>query len=417
MMVPKKSLILAGAALAMLGSASAQSVSTGKAFSRINKPLKSASLDLATGTVTRGPVSNNRGGNTIADFQNLDLNGFIGVDTGGGACKWFSAGLKGSGSNQSTNASDLMNNIVFAYCSSALDVNSGGVGGTATLGFYEGYTVFGGAPTTSVAVFTLTGLPANTASSSFQTGRNCFLLTVNFANLVAFRDSGLGSHQGIGYSWTFDDLGTDGTWAATYPFFACMTSCSGAVVAGGGGIGSIDGQGMTDAIDQYCPPGVAVPFTFTFGTTNPQWTPSTWTTVSMQIQEAADRLTTNVNYNATNTPNADTLTATAATIGTTWTATWTRSPASTAGSLTVRVRTSKSLPNGSNPTPPVTGRVLITGTLLSLFPSSHNGTTGSVASPIPLQLGFCGIHFTSQATAGGGGLKLSSAVEGTTGTF
>jgi hypothetical protein len=409
-MVPKKSLILAGAALAMLGSASAQSVSTGKAFSRVNKPLKSASLDLATGTITRGPVSNNRGGSTVADFQNLDLNGFIGVDTGGGACKWFTSGLKGSGSNQSTNASDLMNNIVFAYCSSALDVNSGGVGGTATLGFYEGYTIFGGAPSTAVAVFTLSGLPANTASSSFQTGRNCYLLTVNFGNLVAFRDSGLGSHQGIGYSWTFDDLGTDGTWAATYPFFACMTSCSGTV-------GGIDGQGMTDALDQYCPPGAAVPFTFTFGTTNPAWTPQTWTIQSMQIQEAADRLTTNVNYNATNTPNADTLTATAATIGTTWTATWTRSPATATGSLTVRVRPNKSLPNGSNPTAPVTGRVLISGPLLSQFSSTHNGSTGAVGSAIPLQLGFCGIHFAAQATAGGSGLKLSSAVEGTTGTF
>src|SRR5262245_50028534 len=276
MMVPKK-LILAGAALALFGaSASAQSQATGTAFTRRNKPLRSASLDLATGTITRGPVSNDRGGTTTADFQNLDFNGFVGVDTGGGACKWFTAGLKGSGSNQSSNASDLMVNIVFAYCSAAKDVNSGGPGGTATLGFYEGYTLTGGATTTAVAVFTLSGLPSNTASSSFLGGARCFLLTVNFSNLVAFRDSGIGSHQGIGYSWTFDDLGTDGVWAATYPFFACMTSCSGMV-------GGTDGQGQTDAIDQYCPPGVAVPFTFTFGTTNPAWTPQTFTIVNMQI--------------------------------------------------------------------------------------------------------------------------------------
>jgi hypothetical protein len=410
MMVPKKSLILAGAALAMLGaSSSAQSTATGKAFTRMNKPLKSASLDLATGTITRGSVSNNRGGSTIADFQNLDFNGFVGVDTGGGACKWTTAGLKGSGSNQSTNASDLMNNIVFAYCFAAKDVNSGGPGGSVSLGFYEGYTLFGGAPTTAVAVFSLTGLPGNTASSSFLGGAGCFLLTVNFANLIPFRDSGLGSHQGIGYSWTFDDLGTDGVWAATYPFFACMTSCSGVV-------GGIDGQGQTDALDQYCPPGAAVPNTFTFGTTNPAWTPQTWTIQSMQIQEASTRVTTNVFYNATVTPNADTLTATAAVIGTTWTATITKAVASAPAGFTVRIRANRSLPNGTPASPPATGRVLIAGPLLAQVGGSHNGTTGSVSSGIPLQLGFCGVHFAAQSTTLGGGIRLSSGVEGTTGT-
>jgi hypothetical protein len=414
MMVPMKSLILAGAALAMLGaSSSAQSVSTGKVFTRMNKPLRTATLDLATGTVTRGPVANNRGGSTIADFQNLDFNGFVGVDTGGGACKWTSAALKGSGSNQSSNASDLMHNILFAYCSAAKDVNSGGPGGTVTLGFYEGYTTGGGAPTTAVAVFTLTGLPANTASTSFLVTNACFLLTVNFGTLVAYRDSGLGNHAGIGYSWTFDDLGTDGTWAATFPFFACTTSCSGVV-------GATDGQGMTDFIDQYCPPGVAVPNSFTFGTTNPAWSPQTWTGMSMQIQEAADRTTTNVNYNATNTPNPDTLTATNATIGTTWTASWASGQgAIPAGPLTVRVKTNKSLPNGTPPTGAgITGRTLTAGASLVTLAGGHNGTTGSVSLAVPLQLGFCGIHFAAQAVAPRppGTIDLSSGVEGTTGT-
>jgi hypothetical protein len=236
---------------------------------------------------------------------------------------------------------------------------------------------------------------------------------VNFGTLVAYRDSGLGSHAGIGYSWTFDDLGTDGTWAATFPFFACTTSCSGVV-------GGTDGQGMTDFIDQYCPPGAAAPFTFTFGTTNPAWSPQTWTGMSMQIQEAADRTTTNVNYNATNTPNPDTLTASNATIGTTWTASWVSGQGVIApGALTVRVKTNKSLPNGSVPSGAgVTGRVLISGLLLSTLAGGHNGSTGSVGVAIPLQLGFCGIHFAAQATAPRppGTIDLSSGVEGTTGT-
>jgi len=405
MMVPKKSLILAGAALAILGAASsAQSTSNGKAFARINKPLKSASLDLATGTITRGPVSNNRGGSTIADFQNIDLGGFIGVDTGGGACRWICAGLKGTGSNQSTNASDLMDTIVFAYCSGALDVNSGGPGGTLSLEFYEGYTNGGGAPTTSVIAFTLTGLPANTASSSFLSGRNCFFLTVIFGNLVAFRDST--SHAGIGYALTFDDVGTDGVWAATYPFLACIASCSGTV-------GQVDGQGMTDLIDQYCPPGT-LSATFTFGTST-----LSFTSVSMQIQEAADRLTTNVTYNATNTPNADTLTANPAIIGTTWTASWASSRGLTpGGTITVRIKANKSLPNGTTPTSgAIQGRVLIAGVALSTLSGTHAGTSAAVGVAIPLQTGFCGLHFAAQATVLGAGIDLSSGVEGTTGTF
>ena len=232
MLVPGKALVLVGAVL--LGtSGSAQSVATGKALKRMNKPLRSATLDLATGAVTRGPLAHDRGGSTIADFRNIDHHryGFVGVDTGGGACKWFTAGQKGSGSNQSTNASDLMSSIVFAYCTEADDPRSGGPGGSVTLGFYEGYTLTGGAPTTAVAVFSLTGLPGTTSSPcSFDGSAGCYLLTVDFATLVAFRDSGLGSHRGIGYSWTFDDLTPcAGVWAATYPFFACMTSCSGVV--------------------------------------------------------------------------------------------------------------------------------------------------------------------------------------------
>jgi len=395
--------------LCLAARAAAQSSERHTAFSRVRNPLRSATLDLATGTITRGPASANRGGTTIADFQNVDLNGFIGVDTGGGACKWFTAGLKGSGSNQSSNASDLMSSVVFAYCSNALDTTSGGPGGSATLGFYEGYTLGGGAPTTAVAVLTLTGLPANSIFCSFF-GRACYLLTVNFGTLVAFRDSGPGGPRGIGYSWTFDDLDCGGVWAATYPFFACIASCSGTV-------GGVDGQGQTDFIDQYCPPGAAVPSTFTFGTTNPAWAPQTWMSVNMRIQEAADRLATTFDYNAALTPNGDTLTATTALIGGTWTATLTRAAPSVPASFVVRVRTQRSLPNGTSASPPATGRVLIAGPLLAQLAGTHDGSTGAVSVAVPLQLGFCGVGFAAQATTFGGSVALSSAVAGTVGTF
>ena len=110
MMVPKKSLILAGAALALFGASTSAQSQSGKVFARYNKPLKSVSLDLATGTITRGPAVNNKGATTTVDFNNNDLGGFVGVDTGNCFCEWFDSGVKGFNGNNS----DLMNNIVFA---------------------------------------------------------------------------------------------------------------------------------------------------------------------------------------------------------------------------------------------------------------------------------------------------------------
>lgn len=241
MMVPKKSLMLAGAALALFGAASSAQSQSGKIFTRVNKPLKSATLDLATGTMTRGPAVNNRAATTVVDFFNTDLGGFVGVDTGAGFCEWFDAGVKGSLVGDGTalvdsgNLSDLMNSIVFAYCSGALDPNSGGLGGSAKLGFYEGYTTGGGAATTGVASFTLTGLPANTLSGSFFGGFQCYFIRIFFGTLIPFADGP------VGYSWKFLDTGTGtinpfgAVLGATFPFLSCVTSCS--------GVGP-DGQGI-----------------------------------------------------------------------------------------------------------------------------------------------------------------------------
>lgn len=395
MMVPKKSLILAGAALALFGaSASAQSQASGKVFSRYNKPLKSVSLDLATGAITRGPAVNNRAATTTVDFNNNDLGGFVGVDTGNGFCEWFDAAVKGFAGN----ASDLMNNFVFAYCSAMLTPGSGGPGGSVKLGFYEGYTWGGGAPTTTVAAFTLSGLPGNTGSSSFFGGFRCFFINVTFTQMVSFADGP------IGYSWKFLDVGTTGSLAGTWPFLSCVVSCSGSLL-------QVDAQGMTDVIDEYCPVGT-LRATFFFGTAS-----GSFTSMSMDVREATDFTATQVSYNASTSPNGDTLSANTAVVGSNWSASITRSPTTGAGSCTVNVRTTRvPLANGVTPPAPVQGRLLISGPLRAQLVFPHNGSTGSGSAAVPPKLNFVCFHYVAQATVLGGGVKLSSALEGTSGT-
>ena len=378
-------------------------------FRQVRGPTREAHLDLATGVYTRGPSAHDRGGSTIADFQNLDSFGgsgvgFVSVDTGGGSCRWFTSASKGAGANQSQNASDLMSEVVFFYCSAALDVASGGAGGSVTLGFYEGYTVFGGAPTTTAALVPLRGMPANTSQGSFSTGpAACFGLSVTFPTLVPFADGVF-----IGYSWQFDDLGTDGL-GQTFPVLACVASCSGLAP------GSVDGQGMQDLMDKFCTT-PSVQSTFSFGTIG-----GSRTSVNMEIREASDLAATNVNYNASVTPNTDLLSATKAILGATWTVTLSRIPATAAGTITLTLKRAKHpLPNGGVAGSPPFGRVLIAGALLATLPGVHNGSTGSVSVGVPLEIAYCGLHFTTQARSTGGGIaniRLSSAVEATIGTF
>jgi len=409
----------------LCASASAAQTQRTKLFRRAPAPTREVHLDLATGAYVRGPIARSRAGTTVADFQNLDVFdgagvGWVSADTGGGTCRWFSNAAKGAAANQSHNASDLMTDIVFFYCSAALDPASGGAGGSATIGFYEGYTVFGGAATTAAAVVALTEMPANPVASSFFGSVRCTSLHVSFPVLVAFADDVF-----MGYSWQFEDVGTDTIVAATFPYLACVVSCSGLNIGTQGTAGGVggnplamgeDGQGMLDVIDQFCT--TAGQTTFTFGTIGPAWAPSTRTSINMQVQEASDLATTNVNYNASSTPNADTLSATKAILGSSWTATLTRAVVSAQGGLLVTVRRSRTpLSNGTMPPLPVSGRVLVAGTLLSTVPGAHDGTTGSVSASVPPILAFVGLHFAAQCRTSGGGLELSSAVEGTVGTF
>lgn len=423
MMVPKKSLALVGVLALFAATSSAQSQS-GKVFSRYNKPLKSATLDLATGTISHGAAVGNRAGTTVVDFNNNDLGGFVGVDSGNGFCEWFDAGVKGLG-----NSSDLMNSIVFAYCSAKLTPGSGGPGGSVKLGFYEGYTIGGGVPTTGVAVFTLTGLPGNTASSSFFGGFRCFFIRVFFGNLIAFADGP------IGYSWGFLDNGTStvnpagAVVAGTWPFLSCVVSCSGV-------IGQVDGSGMTDAIDEYCPVGT-LRSTFTFGTAS-----GSFTSMSMAVEEATDKTSTVMSVNSTTFPNPDIATATAATVGQPWSATVTLGLARTKASSWIMYF-------GSTKVAPPSGVAIATvqgalnfgsgkaGRMLlcslntggASVTAAHTGVNGSSSSSAPVNIpallalvcnNWCGqaiVLGPVAAASGGGNARLSSMPMGVVGTL
>jgi hypothetical protein len=432
-MVPKKSLLLAGAAIALFGATSNAQSQSGKVFARYNKPLKSATLDLATGTITRGPAATNRGAPTIVDFANNDLGGFVGVDTGNGFCEWFDAAVKGSLTGDGTanidsgnQASDIMNSVVFAYCSAALTANSGGPGGSVKLGFYEGYTLGGPAPTSGVAVFTLTGLPANSASSSFFGGFSCIFIRVFFSPMISFADGN------IGYSWKFLDSGT-GTnplgpvLAATWPFLSCTTSCSGVIAVA-------DGQGMQDFIDEYCPPGT-LRASFTFGTTS-----GSFTSMSMHVEEVVDKTATMQTKNSTTNPNPDRLTASPAVIGQNFTAAVTLGLGRTKGTFSwifypgfSKVAPPSGIPiaqftGGLNFGTNKRGRMLLCDLNTTGFSCSgtHSGVSGSTSLnacnvTLPLRLSLVCNEWCAQAVIlgnpasgadGGGNARLSAVVNG-----
>lgn len=369
--------------LFLVAASAAQSTGPG-APRRAPAPIRRVHLDLATGVTSHGPAVHDRSATTIADFSNMDLGGFIGTDSGGGACAWFQAGTKGVTGNQS----DLMASIVFPYCTSKASPPSG-PGGTVRLGFYEGYALGGGVPTTAVAVFTLSGLPGNSASS----GLACYFLQLSFGSLVSFADGP------IGYSWGFLDLDAGGVLAATVPFLASPTS-------------GTPPPGVTGFIDRYCPPGGTAQ-TISFGF---------FTSIAMEIREVTDTTATSVAYNALTTPNPDQISAVPVIVGSNWVVSLLRGAPTAPGSFVVNLRPNRiPLANGvQGPAPlPVGGggRVLISGPLLGSLSGAHNGIAGNASAAIPASLGLVCLHFAGQATVLGGGVRLSSAIEGTTGTF
>ena len=268
----------------------AQEVPRTPVLKRITVPLRPARYDLATGTITQGTRARHRslGGYTTAStLNNNDLSGFVGADSGlgtpGGPCEWIDAADKGVGSTGG--ASGLMTGFSFAYCSAARSVLSGGPGGRARIGFRAGYLAGpipnGAGPSGTVAgTFNLSGLPANTGSSSFFGKISCYLISIDLGTQpVVLRDGP------IGWSWQFRDLGTDGVLAATFPFLSCVQSCSGNPAGGGP---------MADQLDRYCPPGNYLS-TFSFGTSAPG--SAYFTSVSMDIREAESIAPKNVTFN------------------------------------------------------------------------------------------------------------------------
>jgi hypothetical protein len=357
-------------------------------------PVRSVSLDLATGAVTRRPAVLRRAVSTVVDFTNIDLGGFVGVDSGAGACEWIDAAVKGFHGN----ASDLMNNVVFAYCSSAKDPASGGPGGEAHLGFYEGYTV-GGPASTSVGLFHFTGLPANTSSSSFWGGFRCYYIDVQFANLVAFADGS------IGYSWLFTDVGTTGVFAATFPFLSCVQSCTG---------WGPDGQGMVNLIDRYCPPG-NLHDTFYFGTYDIAY----HTSISMEIREVGDLEANATSWNG-NGVNQDVLQGGALVVGGDWGPSVTLGDShGSGGPLSLNVR--QACASGAIASSPLGGRqvqVLTQGALALRLVGTHDGTTGTFPTfRVPPLLDLVGQPWAAQALVVGGGFAdCSTARCGLVGT-
>jgi len=392
--------LLAAAVLAALAAVPEAQTARVK-FLRVNRPVKSASLDLATGTITRGRAVHERVGSTIADFTNLDLGGFVGIETGGGACEWIDAGAKGS----SSNASDLVSELVFTYCTSLADPVSGGPGGSVLLGFYEGYATGGPAPTTAVAFFNLTGLPGHTANCSvismpIGTCGSCFSVSVLLDDCIAFADGP------IGYSWRFVDFGTTTVLAGTFPFLSCVQSCS--------GVGP-DAQGMVDLIDQYCPPGGPAN-TFTFGTT-PQG--SYFTSIAMEIREVTDAEASAASWNSQGI-NTDVLSSSAIAIGSTWeTAIALGHAHGAAGPTNINVRTS--CINGPNLVSP-TGHpfeLLIGGPLNLVRTDAHDGTSADYEPDfaVPCDVSLVGLAWAAQGTVlGGGRADLTTARCGVVGS-
>lgn len=401
-MLARRSAALVLAALLSTPAVLAQGAS-GKVFGRYTGPMRSVTLDLESGTITPGPVTGTRAASTISDFPNLDLAGFVGVDTGAGACQWVDAGAKGS----STNRSDLVTSVVFAYCSAQLTPASGGPGGAVSLGFYEGYPSGGPAPapSTGVGLFTLAGLPANTVSSSFFRGFRCYFMTVNFGQMLAFADGP------IGYSWTFEDTGTDGILAGTWPFLSCVQSCSGP---------GPDGLGMDDSLDQYCPPGSALRNRFSFGTTP---LGDYFTSLSMDIRERTDIESVATSWNGDGS-NLDVLAAPAMVLGEPWTPGVTVNDVhQAAGNAPMSLVVRTTCINGNNVTSPIGGRpieVLVSGALGLRLVATHGpqGTTSAFAAfLVPHEGNLIGVHWAAQATVIGGGFAdLSTARCGSVGT-
>lgn len=381
------------ALVSLLASSTTAQGGSGATYTSTTATPRAVHLDLATGTVTRGAPPVDRAGTRVSEYGGLGLGGFVANAAGNGATEFISAGIKGHAGN----ASDLVTRAQFGYWTVKQDPNLGGPGGSVRLGFYEGYTPGGATPTTTVAVFTLTGLPGTTASSSFPAGLKAYFLTLDFPSALSFADGP------IGYSWRFIDTDLGGVDGGTGPFLACVNSCSGSS-AGPDAVGQIGPH------DIYSPPGTLVP---------PFPVP---VTQSMELLEIGDFSAT-VASNVGDGVNLDVLTAPPAVIGQPWGLSLSIPGGAhghgASGTFVVRVRTTAV--NGPTVFSPLGGRpieALVGGPLLGAFSGTHNGSTGSlVTPPLPLAIQLVDSPWAAQATVVGGGFAdLSLGLSGRVGT-
>ena len=363
-------------------------------------PRATVRVDAATGAVTRAPAQARVAGE-VSEFPNLDLAGFVTVDTGASAVTWINDGQKGV----SGNASDLVSRIVVPYCSAELDPALGGPGATVKLGFYEGFTRNSPTPDgVQVAELTFTGLPAHTAESSFFGNSSCYFLEVELDPALQLADGP------IGYSWEFVDLGSDGVLAGTFPFLANTSSCS-SLVPDPLGQAPYECCSFRPA-DAYDASGNRIDVFTTF----PYCLP--WS-IAIDLREVADRSASLTAWQGDGV-NVDDLSATAPIVGADWTArVLVQHPHGTGGLVRLLVRTGAV--NGPTLVSPLGGRpfeVLASGTLLASFLLTHDGSTSALLSvPLPPSPRLVGTSFTAQAAVLGGGFgDLSSAVIGTVGT-
>lgn len=286
----------AAAIVALSQAAGAQSLH------RVTEPLRRVDLDLSTGIYTIERKVAPKGApqfNTAISLTNIDFSGGVAIDSV--QCEWFDSFTKGE--RQTGGKSQIMASFLFAYCSSALSVGSGGAGGSVTISFDEGYmTPPVGTPrpafSTRTQVYNLSGLPAMTGCSSFFCGFQCYFIRIETATPGASPQTRPGSWAGgdalpdgrMGYAWDFRDVSTFQELAHTFPFLACVQSCSGS---------GPDNQTFEDGVDKYCGmPGMAgspvtLINTFTFGTS-----PS-HTSLSLEIREAQPIASATTPFNGT----------------------------------------------------------------------------------------------------------------------
>jgi hypothetical protein len=195
---------------------------------------------------------------------------------------------------------------------------------------------------------------------------------------------------------------------------------------------------MTDALDEYCPPGF-LRSTFTFGTGS-----GSFTSISMAIEEVVDVTATVATHNSATQSNPDLLTSVPAVVGSPYSASLTLGRARTkgAGTWVLYFGTTTLAPNGVplgqftsglNFGANKAGRMLlanITGTGFNCI-GSHTGISGSTSTTacggggLPKSIGLVNNAWSAQAivlgavsaAAGGGNARLSSAVYGTVGNL